>query len=78
MTAYSAEGRLKSDAEQLHGATHDLWLEDETVKALKLQRQLPDEALRIVAGREKRPGACPVGQARGATGSIFSLRESRS
>jgi putative SOS response-associated peptidase YedK len=31
----------------------DLWLEGETMEALKLQRPLPDEALRIVAKSEK-------------------------
>jgi putative SOS response-associated peptidase YedK len=31
----------------------DLWLEGETVEALKLQRPLPDETLRIVARGEK-------------------------
>jgi hypothetical protein len=31
----------------------DLWLEGETTEALKLQRPLPDEALRIVAKGEK-------------------------
>jgi putative SOS response-associated peptidase YedK len=31
----------------------DLWLEGETIEALKLQRPLPDEALRIVAKGEK-------------------------
>jgi putative SOS response-associated peptidase YedK len=35
----------------------DLWLEGETVEALKLQRPLPDEALRIVAKGEKEDGA---------------------
>jgi putative SOS response-associated peptidase YedK len=31
----------------------DLWLEGETVEALKLQRPLPDDALKIVARGEK-------------------------
>ena len=31
----------------------DLWLEDETVEALKLQRPLPDRMLDIVARGEK-------------------------
>jgi putative SOS response-associated peptidase YedK len=31
----------------------DLWVEGETVEALKLQRPLPDDALRIVAKGEK-------------------------
>jgi putative SOS response-associated peptidase YedK len=31
----------------------DLWLEGDTVEVLKLQRPLPDEALRIVARGEK-------------------------
>ena len=35
----------------------DLWLEGETIEALKLQRPLPDEALRIVAQGEKEDGA---------------------
>ncbi len=35
----------------------DLWLEGETVEALKLQRPWPDEALRIMARGEKEDGA---------------------
>jgi putative SOS response-associated peptidase YedK len=35
----------------------DLWLEGETMDALKLQRPLPDNALRIVARGEKEDGA---------------------
>ena len=31
----------------------DLWLEGETIEALKLQRPLPDDVLRIVARGEK-------------------------
>ncbi len=31
----------------------DLWLEAETVEALRLQRPLPDDALRIVARGER-------------------------
>ena len=35
----------------------DLWLEGETVEALKLQRPLPDEMLRIVARGGKEDAA---------------------
>jgi putative SOS response-associated peptidase YedK len=35
----------------------DLWLEGETSAALKLQRPLPDDALRIVARGDKEDGA---------------------
>jgi putative SOS response-associated peptidase YedK len=38
-------------------AEADLWLEGETLDALKLQRPLPDEALAIVARGEKEDGA---------------------
>jgi putative SOS response-associated peptidase YedK len=35
----------------------DLWLEGETIEAMKLQRPLPDEMLRIVARGGKEDGA---------------------
>jgi putative SOS response-associated peptidase YedK len=35
----------------------DLWLRADPPKALKLQRPLPDDALRIVASGEKEDGA---------------------
>jgi hypothetical protein len=39
-----------------------LWLEGETVDALKLQRPLFDDALKIVAIGEKEDGAVTSGQ----------------